>query len=263
MPLEKLVYSPMTATGRPPILFVHGAWHAAWCWQEFFLPYFARQGYPALAFSLRGHGASPQDKPLRRTRIADYVADLAVAAAELPELPVLVGHSMGGLIVQKYLETHPARGAVLLASVPVSGVLRASLRLLRRHPAAFLKANLRLSLYPFVETPALAEDLLFGSDIPVEQRRLYFARLQDESFLAFLDMMLFSLPQPAQARAQAPFLVLGGEKDGAFTPAEVEATARAYGVTAEIFPGLPHDLMLHPHWQPVADRILSWLAELP
>ncbi|MBC7517162.1 MAG: alpha/beta hydrolase [Alkalinema sp. FL-bin-369] len=44
-------------TQRSPIFFVHGAWHAAWC-RENFLPYFANHGYAAYAVSLRGHGTS-------------------------------------------------------------------------------------------------------------------------------------------------------------------------------------------------------------
>jgi pimeloyl-ACP methyl ester carboxylesterase len=41
---------------RPvPLHFVHAAWHAAWCWDEHFLSFFADKGYRALAVSLRGH----------------------------------------------------------------------------------------------------------------------------------------------------------------------------------------------------------------
>ena len=46
-----------------PLLFVHGAWHAAWCWDEHFLGYFADRGYRAVALSFRGHGDSPASKP--------------------------------------------------------------------------------------------------------------------------------------------------------------------------------------------------------
>ena len=56
-----------------PLLFVHGAWHAAWCWDENFLGYFADKGYRAVALSFRGHGESPSDKPLRICSVADYV----------------------------------------------------------------------------------------------------------------------------------------------------------------------------------------------
>jgi pimeloyl-ACP methyl ester carboxylesterase len=89
-----------------PLLFVHGAWHAAWCWDEHFLDFFADKGYRALAVSLRGHGNSPTLKPLRSCSIADYVHGVASVADSLPTTPVLIGHSMGGFIVQRYLESH-------------------------------------------------------------------------------------------------------------------------------------------------------------
>ena len=81
-----------------PLLFVHGAWHAAWCWDEYFLNFFADSGYRALALSLRGHGSSPTRKPLRACSIADYVEDVTFVADNLPRRPVVIGHSMGGLI---------------------------------------------------------------------------------------------------------------------------------------------------------------------
>ena len=104
-----------------PLLFVHGAWHAAWCWDENFLSYFADKGYRALAVSFRGHGDSPTYKPLRGCSVADYVADVRSVADRLPSAPVVIGHSMGGLIVQKYLESHDAPAGVLMTSIPPQG----------------------------------------------------------------------------------------------------------------------------------------------
>ena len=105
-----------------PLLFVHGALHAAWCWDEHFLDFFADKGYRSLAVSLRGHGKSPAPKPMQFCSIADYVHDVDSVAKSLPKPPVVVGHSMGGIVVQKYLESHDTPAAVLLASVPVSGI---------------------------------------------------------------------------------------------------------------------------------------------
>src|SRR5689334_18609316 len=85
-----------------PLLFVHGAWHAAWCWEEYFLNYFADRGYRASAVSLRGHGKSTTPKPLRSCSLADYVDDIESVVESLPVRPVLIGHSMGGFVVQKY-----------------------------------------------------------------------------------------------------------------------------------------------------------------
>jgi len=244
----------------PPLLFVHGAWHGAWCWEEHFLRYFGDRGWSVKAIDLRGHGSAPGRKRLRWTRIAEYVADVAEAAAAMPEPPVVIGHSMGGLVVQKYLESHAAPAAVLVASVPPAGVLKTTLRFLNRHPLRFLKTNLTMSLWPIVDTPELAREMFFSSTMRESEVRAYHERLQDESYLAYLDMMAFALPRPA-AVAKLPMLVVGGREDRVFTPREVEQTAKAYGADLEIFPDLAHDLMLGPGWQVVAARLDAWLRQ--
>ena len=66
-----------------PLLFVHGAWHAAWCWDENFLGFFADKGYRAVALSLRNHGNSDKNN-LRTSSVADLVSDVASVANDLP-----------------------------------------------------------------------------------------------------------------------------------------------------------------------------------
>ncbi|HLI09669.1 MAG TPA: alpha/beta fold hydrolase [Ktedonobacteraceae bacterium] len=259
MHLETLVQQSDANAHATPLLFVHGAWHGAWCWSEHFLPYFAQHGYICYAFDLRGHGKSAGRNGLRWTGIEHYVADVAQVASKLETPPVLIGHSMGGLVVQKYLETHQAPAAVLLASVPPGGVFRTTLSIARRHPWPFLKANLTLRLYPIIGTSQLTHEAFFSPTMSEEQVRTYFAQVQDESYRAFIDMMMLSLPHPK--RVKTPMLVLGGAKDTIFTRKEVQATARAYHTQAVIFPDMAHDLMLEPGWQAVADHILNWLAE--
>lgn len=259
MDLEVIGKQPASSPRPTPLLFVHGAWHGAWCWDEHFLDYFAAQGYAALALSLRGHGASPGRARLRWTGLGDYVADVAEVAAQLPVPPVLIGHSMGGAVVQKYLETHAAPAGVLLASLPPAGALATTLRIARRHPVEFVKANLLLSLMPLVGTPELAREAFFSASLPPDTLQSHFAKLQDESYRAFLDMLVFKLPKPE--RVKAPLQVIGGAADTIFHPAEIEATARAYGTQAIMFPDMAHDLMLEPGWQQVADSIIAWLRE--
>jgi pimeloyl-ACP methyl ester carboxylesterase len=78
------------STAHPaPLLFVHGAWHAAWCWSNF-LDFFADKGYRSLALSVRGHGRSPSSKPLRACSLADYVDDVESVAASLSTPPVVI-----------------------------------------------------------------------------------------------------------------------------------------------------------------------------
>lgn len=157
--------------------------------------------------------------------------------------------------MQKYLESRVAPAAVLLASLPPTGALRTTLRILRKHPWIFLKMNLRLSLQPLVATPALAREYFFSDELSEGQLQGYWEQLQDESYMGFLDMLVFNLPKPQRVRTN--MLVLGAEKDAVFGAAEVEATARAYNTKAEIFQGMGHDMMLEPGWQPVSERIVS------
>lgn len=257
MKLELISKHPASGAHATPLLFVHGAWHGAWCWDEHFLDYFALHGFAAHALSLRGHGASEGRSRLRWTRLAEYVADVAQVAEQLPHLPVVIGHSMGGAVVQKYLETYSAPAGVLLASVPPAGALATTLRLARRHPIAFAKVNLTLSLFPLVSTPLLAREAFFAANLNDDQVLSYAKRLQDESYLGFLDMLALNLPRPK--RVKAPMLVLGAARDTIFHPNEVDATARAYHTQAVIFPDMAHDMMLDAGWQAVAERILSWL----
>ena len=259
MNLETIKEEPASEVRSTPILFVHGMWHGAWCWTEHFLPYFARHGYVSHALSLRGHGGSEGRERLRWTSLADYVSDVAQVVDQMERPPVLVGHSMGGMVVQKYLESNAAPAAVQLASAPPRGMVRATLRVAARHPLAFMKANLMMSMFPVVSTPQLAQEAFFSADMPKDKVSRYYSQLQDESYRAYLDMMGLSLPRPE--RVKTPILVLGAADDRLISPSEVEATARAYRTQAELLPDMAHDMMLEAGWQVVADRILGWLDD--
>lgn len=239
-----------------PVLFVHGAWHGAWCWENF-LPYFSERGYATHALSLRGHGASEGRSKIRWHSAADgYVADVAQIVDTLDQPPVVIGHSMGGYVVQKYLEQHTAAAGVLMASLPVSGARGLVARSLRQHPWTLLRSQLLLKPYVLVGTPELAKQALFSDDIADRDLQRHFARLQDESFRAQLEMLVTKLPRPD--KVTTPMLVVAGEHDRVFTVAEQAATAKAYETTVDIVPAA-HDMMLDPNWQHVADRILDWI----
>ena len=259
MQLELISKQPRSQARSSAVLFVHGAWHGAWCWTEHFLDYFVERGYAAHALSLRGHGGSDGHERLRWTRLAEYVADVAQIVRNLPSAPVLIGHSMGGAVVQKFLETQTLPGAVLLASMPPAGALGATLRIALRHPLPFARANLTLSLYPLIGTPQLTHEAFFSASMSRELVAQYFARMQDEAYRAFLDMVVLNLPRPN--RVKTPMLVMGAANDRIFSRNEVVATARAYKTEAVIVPDMAHDMMLDANWQLVADRILDWMDE--
>jgi pimeloyl-ACP methyl ester carboxylesterase len=124
-----------------------------------------------------------------------------------------------------------------------------------------MKANLTLSTYPVVSTPERYRALFFSSDIPKEKLATYFAHVQEESYRAYVEMILLGLRPPGPI-TDTPLLVLGAADDAAISPGEVEAAARWHKTQAELFPNMGHAMMLEPGWQAVADRILHWLSEL-
>jgi pimeloyl-ACP methyl ester carboxylesterase len=255
--LEIVSRTPAGSQRPTPLLFIHGMMHAAWCWEAHFLDYFAQHGLAAHAVNLRGHGNSDVPKSLRWVRIADFVEDVDTAVRQLPRPPVLIGHSMGGFVIQKYLQDRAAPGAVLLSSPSPSGLLGTAVRIARRRPLVFAKVNLTFSLLPLIATSGLAREAFFSEDLPEEQLQSYRALMQDESYRAFLDMVALDLPAPA--KVTTPLLVLGVGGDAMLTRADIEATARAYHADFDIIPGVAHDSMLELGWQAVAERILTWL----
>ncbi|MDA1004209.1 MAG: alpha/beta hydrolase [Chloroflexi bacterium] len=109
-----------------------------------------------------------------------------------------------------------------------------------------------------MSTRARARALLFVPDTPAEDVSRYWSRLQDESYAAFVEMLV---RRPRPSRVQTPVLVMGGDSDGLFSVREMDATARAYGGEAVIVPGAGHNLMLDARWREVAERMLTWLRE--
>lgn len=259
MKLEILSKMPEESSSKTPIMFIHGAWHGAWCWNEFFLPYFAQNGYPAYAISLRGHGSSESDKRLNSLRISDYVEDLAQAVANLPIPPILVGHSMGGLVIQKYLERHSAPSAVLLASLPVGGLFKSVIRMAKHHPLVFLRSVLTMNMHPLIGSTKLVREQFFSENIDSKDLIKYFSQLHNESYRAFLDMLILNLPRPE--RINTPLLVLGAANDKVFSLKETEITARAYGAQMKIMANISHNMMLERDWSKVADYIIGWLRD--
>ena len=254
--LEIIEASPPKGGGARPLLFVHGAFAGAWCWSEHFLPYFAKQGFRACAVSLSGHGGSPGRERLDRLSISDYVNDLEQAVSTIGGDPILVGHSMGGFVVQKYLERATAPGVVLMASVPPQGLLSASITLAFSNPGLF--ADVNSMMHRGRASLESLQHALFGSPVAADKLLAYYRQMQPESQRAMWDMTFFDLPRLRRERCPT-MLVLGAERDILVPPAEVEQAARAYGTEAEIFLGMGHVMMLEADWQKVADRIIEWV----
>lgn len=265
--LEVIDKGQSTVEHPAPLLFVHGAMHAAWCWDEHFLDFFSSRGFRAVALSLRGHGSSTTVKPLRACTIADFVEDVVSAAEALGAAPVVIGHSQGGFVVQKYLESHYAPAAVLVASLPPYGGASVIFRSARHHLCTAAKhavcsprAESIGRVVAIKQSTAYVRDMFFCSLTPEDTVQSCTQRLEREhSRRALLDMVLLDRPSPRLVRA--PVKVLGAQYDRGITERELHTTARAYRTRAEIVPDMGHDMMLELGWAEVAERICNWLVD--
>ncbi|XP_022139823.1 uncharacterized protein LOC111010645 isoform X1 [Momordica charantia] len=119
---------------RPPLIFVHGSYHAAWSWAEHWLPFFSASGFDCYAISLLGQGESDAPSASVAGTLQTHASDIAdFIHRSFSTPPVLLGHSFGGLIVQYYIANSKhdhsdtdrlfprLTGAVLVCSVPPSG----------------------------------------------------------------------------------------------------------------------------------------------
>jgi len=250
------------ADPRPtPLLFVHGAFVGGWMWTDTFLPYFAAAGYPAYAVSLRGHGGSDGHEAIYWHAISDYVADVKTVCHWLEgqgRAPVLIGHSMGGFVVQKYLEQHSAPGAILLCSVPPQGLVASQFHMFFQKPELFFEIN-RIMEGDHSD-PTVIREALFAGEISDATLDLFRQRMQAESHRAVWDMSMFNFPLLA-AQSRPPMLVAGGEKDALIPPFLVQGTAQTYGLRDHIFRGVGHMLPHEKEWPHIAATLVDWLEE--
>lgn len=240
------------------ILFVHGAWHGAWCWERYFMPFFAAQGYDNYALTLRGHETPGKVPGMNKISFPNYVEDLVQAVQQLDRTPIIIGHSMGGLILQKYLAQHTCKKAIFLAAAPPNGLLRLSLNLFFSTRYSFGSALL-MDLYRQVDHIDKIKWAFFSADVPHEDVLFCKDNVCSESYLAYL-YMLFPRVKIKPDLA-VPTLVVSGEMDRLFTAKEQRKLAAAFKSELIIIPNIAHDMMLDTNWKMAAKAIQNWLEQ--
>lgn len=256
--LEVFSAQPRKAT-RQPLLFVHGAFAGGWMWTETFLPWFAERGHPCHALSLRGHGGSAGRDNIDWHSIADYVDDVVTVVKALGVDPVLVGHSMGGFVVQKYLERHAAPAVALLCSVPPQGLVASQFHLLLQKPQLFLEINSIMG--GECTDSATLREALFAGEVDEAMLNAWLGRMQAESHRAIWDMSMFSLPN-LYAMQRPPMLIVGAEHDVLVPAFLVQSTGHTYGVPAHILRGMGHAITHEKTWPHAAAMLGDWLDTL-
>jgi pimeloyl-ACP methyl ester carboxylesterase len=258
--IERIVYRPKQLRFRTPLLMLHGMFHSAWCWESW-QRLFADSGWESHAFSLPGHGLSPEQKPVRLCTLDYYLGFVKAEAARLPTKPVLVGHSMGGALAQWYIkhvgDDLPA--AILVAPWTSHCVLADGLfRFLRLDPTLLARVILDWSATPFIRTPELAGRGFLTPNSIVSPTELH-GRLNPESLLVLYQHNPPFWRPPTQVAT--PMLWLAGAWDALFSVESQLRSAVHYQAYFAVIQKAGHNLMMAHNYQATAWAIHEWLVE--
>lgn len=273
-PELEVFYSQAKNEYKGCILCVPGICHGAWCFENF-LAFFPDNGYDCYALSFRGHAGSGGHEGLSKYKLSDYLDDVKKCIEycksekceyKMKSDPFLLGHSMGGAVVQKYMYeySNKLKGSILFASATA-----------KRMPwlktiGSLRKKNLRnsaLKAWGFkISDEQIAGSAFFDNRIksPNDIKR-YNKLLHRESFV----ITFVSLYFPYYIRKYSgdiPILVVGSYADSYFPKKSLEKTAKTYKCSKtdkrrqlEILPDLCHDMMLDPEWKKSAKVVLKFM----
>jgi pimeloyl-ACP methyl ester carboxylesterase len=252
------------STARPPVVMIHGAFCGGWVFDAW-RTVFEAAGYAVHTPTLRYHdcGDAPP-RALGTTSLLDYAADLETLLDTLKAPPVLIGHSMGGLLVQMLAARRDVRAAVLLAPSAPWGVLPSTPFEVASATALYMAGDFwRKRLRPEKWIAAVnALDMVPDHDA-------VFARFVPESGQATFEIMHWALDLKRASQVDArrvitPMLCLAGSRDRVNPPGTVRGIAQRYDgrVVFEELKGHSHWLIGEPGWEKIAGHALDWLGEV-
>lgn len=244
--------APDAAGARPPILFIHGAGHGAWCWDKW-MQLLPGKGWECYALTLRGHpGSTPVDEETYcgSLKVSDYADDVRQLARHIGRPCVVAGHSMGGIVAQQYIAGQTARGEIPAAAVLLASASPGQLGPLRTEPVPMGG--------PYALDPETARKRYFFS----EDEAVWgpcIAQLVPESPSVMNNYSLGEGVPISPADLPCPTLVVSAEHDGSSVPND-RRIADYLGADYHFAEGIGHDLMLDAGWEAVLEAVEGWLA---
>ncbi len=241
----------------PTIVMVHGAFCGGWVFERFRTPFEAR-GWNVLTPNLPGHG---DGAGVAGRSMSDFANGIAQLCQDLPDKPVLLGHSMGGLVCQMAARRSGARAVALLAPSAPWGIHGSSME------EAVTAAGVIMADPFWIGSVSPDRGLMrsHGLDrVPREEQGDILDRLCPESGRAVREVLNWWLDPFMTTSVGAgplpmPSLVIAGERDVVHPVHTVRQTAERIGATYAEMPGMSHWLLAEAGWENVAARVIDWL----
>lgn len=262
----------MTDT-RTPVVFIHGLWLHATAWQPW-MDLFNQKGYAPVAPGWPGEpntvaAARANAEAVAGVGIEQVTEHYARVISTLPQSPVIIGHSFGGLIAQKLAGLGYGRAAVAIDPAQIKGVkplpfaqLRSGSPVLsnpanKKRAVSLTAKQFRYGFGNAIDRDA-SDELYNRWTIPSPGRPLFEA--------AFAN---FHKDSPAKVNTdntkRGPLLLISGQKDHTVPDVVTRAAYKMYGDSTAVtdlkqFPDRGHSLVIDQGWQEIADYVLGWLA---
>jgi pimeloyl-ACP methyl ester carboxylesterase len=241
---------------------VHGAFCGGWAFEDF-EPLFRAAGRQVLRPDLPGHGPDDPPDAVSGLSMADYAGCVAAVCARLAEPPVLVGHSLGGLVCQLAAARTPVRALALLAPSAPWGVPVLSLS----EAMTAFGVQMLGPLWSGAVPPDRGLMVCYALDrLTRAGREKTLARMRPESARAIAETLNWWC-DPAMTTSlgpgplKVPALALAAGEDQIHAPASVRLTARRIGAEYRLLPEMSHWMLGERGAAPAAEVVLDWMDE--
>ena len=249
------------------IFMIHGMWGGPDNWAHY-KDFFEKEGYQCIVPTLRYHDIKPSDTPdprLGQTSLLDYAEDLEKEIRTLDALPIIMGHSMGGLLAQILASRGLAHTVVLLSPGAPAGISSITLSGIR----GFLSIQSKWGFWkkPIRQTFKEAAYSILNLLSPEEQKEAYAKFVYESGRAASEIVYWFFDPKHASqvdaSKVTCPTLVITGSKDKIIPAFVVRKVAKKYEnvSTYKEFENHAHWILAEPDWEDVARYTANWLEK--
>jgi non-heme chloroperoxidase len=257
-----------------PVVFIHGLWLHASSWDPW-VELFREAGYAPVAPGWPGTSDTVEETRREPGKVAgkgidDVVGHYAEIIRGLDSLPVVIGHSFGGLVAQRLLGQDLAVAGVAIDPAPIKGVLKLPPSALRVASIALRKpANRNLAVSLTAEQFRYG----FGNALPAQESAELYERwaVPSPGKPLFEDALAsFSARSPAKVntgnKTRGPLLLTAGGEDHTVPAAISLSTRKLYHKSPAVtdlkeFPDRGHSLTIDHDWREVAQYALDWLKQ--